>query len=46
MFKVDPKESHYATVKKIFRYLKGTPDYGLWYDRSCDFTLCTYIDAY
>ena len=26
-----PKESHLATVKRIFRYLKGTPNLGLWY---------------
>ena len=41
----DPKESHYAVVKRIFRYLKGTPTFQLWYDRSSDFTLCAYIDA-
>lgn len=28
-FHVDPKESHVTTVKRIFRYLKGTIDYGL-----------------
>ena len=26
-FQADPKEYHYATVKRIFRYLKGTYDY-------------------
>ena len=25
--------------------MKGTFDYGIWYDRSSDFTLCTYTDA-
>ena len=30
-FLVDPKEYRYVAVKRIFRYLKGTPDYGLWY---------------
>ena len=44
-FKVDPNEYHFAVVKIIFRYLKGTSNYGIWYDRSSDFTLCTYIDA-
>ena len=41
-FQEDPKESHYIVVKMIFRYLKVTPNFGLWYDRSNDFTLCTY----
>ena len=29
----------------MFRYLKGTSDYHIWYDRSNDFTLFTYIDV-
>ena len=29
-------------VKRILRYLKGTSDYGFWYDRSSDLTLITY----
>lgn len=44
-FQVDPKEAHYAAVKNIFRYLKGTLDFGLWYDRSNNFTLCAYTDV-
>ena len=44
-FQADPKEYHYATIKRIFRYLKGTSDYGIWYEKSNDFTLCTYTDA-
>ena len=44
-FQVDPKEAHYALVKRIFRYLKGTPEFGLWYDRSNDFTLYAYTNA-
>ena len=44
-FQVDPKEAHYAVVKRIFRYFKGTSKFGLWYDRSNDFTLCAYNDA-
>ncbi|KAJ9561415.1 hypothetical protein OSB04_006575 [Centaurea solstitialis] len=27
----EPKESHMTAVKRIFRYLKGTPNLGLWY---------------
>jgi hypothetical protein len=28
-FQADPKETHLATMKRIFRYLKGTMEYGL-----------------
>ena len=44
-FKADPKEYHYAVVKRIFRYLKGRTNYRLWYDRSSDFTLYSYTDV-
>ena len=44
-FQLDPKEYHYVAVKRIFRYLKGTFDYGIWYDKSGDFTLCTYTNV-
>ena len=30
-FQANPKESHLKSVKRIFRYLKGTSDLGLWY---------------
>ena len=36
-FQSDPKESHLIAVKRIFRYLKGTPNLGLWYPRESDF---------
>jgi hypothetical protein len=44
-FQSTPKETHVQAVKRIFRYLKGTLDFGLWYSRSKDFTLTTYTDA-
>ena len=44
-FQADPKESHYAVVKRIFRYINGTPDFGLWYDRSNHFTLYAYTNV-
>ena len=28
-FQADPKEYHYATIKRMFRYLNGTFDYGI-----------------
>jgi hypothetical protein len=30
-FQYAPKETHVHAVKIIFRYLKGTLDFGLWY---------------
>ena len=33
-------------VKRIFIYLKGTFDFGLWYDRTSDFTLCASTNIY
>ncbi|KAK1411714.1 hypothetical protein QVD17_38274 [Tagetes erecta] len=30
-YQSDPKESHLVAVKRIFRYLKGKPNLGLWY---------------
>lgn len=44
-FQADPKETHLIVVKRIFRYLKRTIDFGLWYDRNSDFTLKTFIDV-
>ena len=32
-FQASPKESHYVAVKRIFRYLAHTPNFGLWYPR-------------
>ena len=45
IFKADPKEYHYVAVKRIFKYLKGTSNYGIWCDRSSDFTLCAYTNV-
>jgi len=44
-FQEDPKESHVVAVKRIFGYLKGTPDHGLWYPKDNDFALSAYTDA-
>jgi hypothetical protein len=40
-----PKQSHLQFVKRIFRYLKETMTYGLWYPRNQNFQLTTYSDA-
>nr|GEU69291.1 hypothetical protein [Tanacetum cinerariifolium] len=32
-YQVNPKVSHLYAVKRIFRYLKGQPKFGLWYPK-------------
>jgi len=44
-FQSKPKESHLKAVKRIFRYLKYTPDLALWYPRGCNFNLVGCADA-
>lgn len=44
-FQQDPKDTHVVVVKTIFRYLKGTTDYGLWYPIRSIFTLIPYTDV-
>ncbi|KAI3758668.1 hypothetical protein L6452_06239 [Arctium lappa] len=44
-FQANPKESHLYAVKRIFRYLKGTKNLGLWYPESSGFDLMAYIDS-
>jgi hypothetical protein len=41
-YEVGPKQSHFLAVKRIFRYLKGTMNYGLWYPRNHNFQLSIY----
>jgi hypothetical protein len=45
-FQAAPKESHVLAVKRIFRYLKGKKEFGLWYPKGKDLSLIVYIDAY
>jgi len=44
-FQANPMESHFQAVKRIFRYLKGTVNLGLWYPRDTGFELIAYSDA-
>ena len=41
-FQENPKESHLKAVKRIFKYLQGTQNFGLWYPRDTDLTLHAY----
>nr|GEY79568.1 copia protein [Tanacetum cinerariifolium] len=42
---VTPMTSHLNAVKKIFKYLKGQPNLGLWYPRDSPFWLEAYSDS-
>ena len=44
-FQACPKESHLSAVKRIFRYLIGTQNLGLWYPRGTSFDLIYFSDA-
>eukprot|EP00253_Pinus_taeda_P021347 PITA_21347 len=44
-FQENPKETHLQAVKRVFKYLQGTQNYGLWYPRDTDLTLHAYTDA-
>ncbi|KEH38066.1 hypothetical protein MTR_2g460640 [Medicago truncatula] len=44
-FQTAPKESHYIAIKRILRYLVGTPSVGLWYKKGTHFDLMAYCDA-
>ncbi|GJV33567.1 putative ribonuclease H-like domain-containing protein [Tanacetum coccineum] len=44
-FQVNPKSSHLHAVKRIFRYLKGQPQLGLWYPKDSPFDLVAYTDS-
>ncbi|KAI3496683.1 hypothetical protein L1887_39054 [Cichorium endivia] len=44
-YQADPREPHLAAVKTIFRYLHGTPAYGLWYPANSGFYIQAYSDS-
>ena len=44
-FQANPKEGHVLAIKRIFRYLKGTTEFGLWYPKGNELTLVVYIDV-
>ncbi|GJU88979.1 hypothetical protein Tco_1301402 [Tanacetum coccineum] len=41
-YQANPKESHLVAIKRMFRYLKGTPNLGLWYPKGSGFDLKAY----
>jgi hypothetical protein len=44
-FQVSPRTSHRQAVKRIFRYLRYTPELGLWYSASSSPLLLGFSDA-
>jgi hypothetical protein len=44
-FQASPRTSHWQAVKRIFRYLRHTPDFGLWYSASSSLALHGFLDA-
>ncbi|GJT09375.1 retrovirus-related pol polyprotein from transposon TNT 1-94 [Tanacetum coccineum] len=40
-----PTEKHFKEVKRIFRYLRGTVNMGLWYTKDSGFKLTGFSDA-
>ncbi|GJY88572.1 retrovirus-related pol polyprotein from transposon TNT 1-94 [Tanacetum coccineum] len=45
-YQANPNEHHVSAVKRIFQYLKGTINLGLWYPKDSSFDLTAYLDAY
>ncbi|GJR41733.1 retrovirus-related pol polyprotein from transposon TNT 1-94 [Tanacetum coccineum] len=44
-YQAKPTEKHINAVKRIFRYLKGTINMGLWYSKDTGMSLTPYVDA-
>ena len=40
-----PKKSHLSAIKRIFRYLIGTQNLGLWYPKGTSFDLIGFSDT-
>ncbi|GKG14148.1 hypothetical protein Tco_0353748 [Tanacetum coccineum] len=44
-YQARPTENHLHTVKRIFRYLKGIVNRGLWYSKDSSIALTAFADA-
>src|SRR6266540_1030492 len=44
-YQANPKESHEKAMKRIFRYLRYAPCFGLWYPKGAHFELFGYFDS-
>jgi hypothetical protein len=44
-YQASPRESHLKATKRIWRYLKGTHDVGLWFSKGSNFELIRYSNS-
>ncbi|GKE77568.1 retrotransposon protein, putative, ty1-copia subclass [Tanacetum coccineum] len=44
-YKAKPTEKHLHAIKRIFKYLRGTVNRGLWYPKDSSIALTAYADA-
>ncbi|GJV55289.1 retrovirus-related pol polyprotein from transposon TNT 1-94 [Tanacetum coccineum] len=44
-YQASPTKKHLEALKRVFQYLKGTINYGLWYPKDIAMTLTAYADA-
>jgi hypothetical protein len=44
-FQASPRSSHWTTVQRVFRYLKHTSEFGIWYSASSSLDLVGFSDA-
>nr|GEY00917.1 uncharacterized mitochondrial protein AtMg00810-like [Tanacetum cinerariifolium] len=44
-YQAKPTKKHLEALKRVFRYLKGTINYGLWYPKDTAMALTAYADA-
>nr|GEW67822.1 hypothetical protein [Tanacetum cinerariifolium] len=44
-YQANLKESYLVAIKRIFKYMKGTPNLGLWYPKGSGFNLKSYSDS-
>nr|GEX01094.1 hypothetical protein [Tanacetum cinerariifolium] len=45
-YQAKPPKKYLTAVKRVFRYLKGTINMGLWYPKDTEFGLTAFADAY
>ncbi|GJZ36534.1 putative ribonuclease H-like domain-containing protein [Tanacetum coccineum] len=44
-YQASPTKKHFEAIKRVFRYLRGTINWGLWYSKDTAMALMTYADA-
>ncbi|GKC35160.1 retrovirus-related pol polyprotein from transposon TNT 1-94 [Tanacetum coccineum] len=44
-YQASPTKKHLEALKRVFRYLKGTINWGLWYLKDTAMALTSYVDA-